>query len=134
MRGLEDVIVACTCRDQPAGIAQPWTSDFEVKALPPKADEPVAKAFTPIPALAAVVRSGRDELAVNLGAGLIDHNDRECTTAGARIVAHLPRQVLAVLDRAADRRKFQPFPVPDRNSVPHVEIIGSHGLPRRPSN
>ncbi len=63
---------------------------------------------------------------VDLGAHLIDDDNREGVIPDPRIMTESSREVLAVLDCADGRRKFQSPSVSDRYAVLHVKIENSH--------
>ena len=65
---------------------------------------------------------------MNLGARLVDHDDRKRAIPDPGIEAEPLCELLAVLDRITGRSKFQPRSVPDGNSVLHVEIVSPHRI------
>ena len=67
-----------------------------------------------------------NRLPVNLGAELIDNDDRKCGIHEPRIAPEQPREFPAMLNGTYRVGKLNPLLVPGRNAVLHIEIIGSH--------
>ena len=67
-----------------------------------------------------------DLFAVNFRAGLIDNTDVEIGIVDSRMAAKPLRHLLSMLNCRCDGRKLQTQPVPRRDSVFQIEVIGSH--------
>lgn len=63
---------------------------------------------------------------MDLGAVLIDDNDRQLAIRDPSILPQAARKLPAVFDRAADRLELQPGPVSFGTAILQVEIVSSH--------
>jgi len=77
---------------------------------------------------------GMNRLAVDFDARFIDDNDRKGSISDPRIVPEPPREVLAMLDCIAGRRKFQPSSISDWYAVLHIKVESSHHVPAAKSS
>ena len=77
---------------------------------------------------------GMNRLAVYFDARFIDDNDRKGSISDPRIVPEPPREVFAMLDCIAGRRKFQPSSISDWYAVLHIKIESSHHVPAAKSS